>query len=171
MHPKYEEIEVFFSVYIICTVPCFSANKPTYTSGAYQSAQRAVVTPKSHTPVQASSAATYVYPANTSQPVSTYSTTTYATNTTASATYTGKGNCLPFPTSNRFFFYQFPVMNSLFNRSLAMFSLYKQLSRAFRKVVFEKRVAYLFETFFVSEVKLRIIQYVTKAVKVNILLA
>lgn len=140
MHPKYEEIEVFFSVYIICTVPCFSANKPTYTSGAYQSAQRAVVTPKSHTPVQASSAATYVYPANTSQPVSTYSTTTYATNTTASATYTGKGNCFPFPTSNRFFFYQFPVMNSLFNRSLAMFSLYKQLSiRAFRKVVFEKK--------------------------------
>ncbi|XP_078313931.1 zinc finger RNA-binding protein-like isoform X3 [Crassostrea virginica] len=69
-----------------------AANKPTYTSGAYQSAQRAVVTPKSHTPVQASSAATYVYPANTSQPVSTYSTTTYATNTTASATYTGKAS-------------------------------------------------------------------------------
>lgn len=70
---------------------CFLANKPTYSTGAYQSTQRAVVTPKSHTPVQASSAATYVYPANTSQPVSTYSTTSYATNTTASATYTGKG--------------------------------------------------------------------------------
>lgn len=83
---------VVLIVHLMCTVPCFSANKPTYTSGAYQSAQRAVVTPKSHTPVQASSAATYVYPANTSQPVSTYSTTTYATNTTASATYTGKGN-------------------------------------------------------------------------------
>lgn len=57
-----------------------------------------------------------------------------------------------------------------------MFSLYKQLSiRAFRKVVFEKKEWLIYlkleANFFVSEVKLRIIQYVTKAVKVNILLA
>ena len=88
----------------------------------------------------------------------------------------GKVIVSPSPLPIGFFFYQFPVMNSLFNRSLAMFSLYKQLSiRAFRKVVFEKKEWLIYlkleANFFVSEVKLRIIQYVTKAAKVNILLA
>ncbi|KAK3098799.1 hypothetical protein FSP39_023235 [Pinctada imbricata] len=74
----------------------YHAAKPAYSTGTtYQTTQRAVTTPKSHTPVQGavSSAATYVYPAsNVTQPVTSYTTTSYANTTTPTTTYTGKAN-------------------------------------------------------------------------------
>lgn len=78
---------------ITCTIVV--AAKPVYsTNTTYNATPRVIAQPKVQAPVQASSAATYVYPTvvTTQQPASSY-TTTYAggSNATTTVSYTSKG--------------------------------------------------------------------------------